>query len=255
VVSRRARGRLSAALAGFALLLAPAAPAAQDRGLLRGIQEVEAGEDLVATDTLQKAVRRLYRKPESRAELARAYLYLGIAWARMERPGRATANFAEALAIDWQLEPDEALRDEAVDGAFEAARRETREAGRAPAGAAKKAGIGALGIAAIAGGAVGVAALVAAGGEDPPAEFEIEVVVLAKYGDAPCAPPDGQILAAVEKLPQLTEYPRGSQVTLRPRWNVDNFYSWGGACAPYGFEPVCRLQMETDVLVTACWIG
>ncbi|HVR69268.1 MAG TPA: hypothetical protein VMT87_00370 [Vicinamibacteria bacterium] len=82
---------------------APALSAPPD-DLARGIQQVEGGEFDAAAITLDAVVRRLSAQPSPPAELARAYLYLAIAYLGMSQEQAAKARFLDALKADRSLE-------------------------------------------------------------------------------------------------------------------------------------------------------
>jgi hypothetical protein len=103
--------RLSKALRvtlSLSILLAAArapvhsAPPSDD--LSRGIQQVEGGEFDAAVITLDGVVRRLSAEARPPAELARAYLYLAIAYLGMSQEQAAKARFLDALKADRSLE-------------------------------------------------------------------------------------------------------------------------------------------------------
>lgn len=108
----------------LALHVPVAAPAFSDEAsdeLKRGIRQVQDGDLEAALITLDGAVQRLTPLGR-RDELARAHVYLGVAYLGLGQPGLATLKFRQAVRHqrDLRLSPDEfsarALR------VFEAAR-------------------------------------------------------------------------------------------------------------------------------------
>jgi hypothetical protein len=144
----------------FGLLLLAAAVASgpeRDAALERGIRHVESGEWNQAIAALSDAVRRLSGDDTRRSEASLAHLYSGLAYVGLGQGSPAISQFAQALLHDPQVRlPEDAPA--AAREAFEEARRETAIAAQPPRRRSPLPFIGA-GVA-----AVGVAALVAAGG-------------------------------------------------------------------------------------------
>jgi len=76
-------------------------PPADD--LARGMQQVEGGEFDAAVVTLDGVVRRLAAQPSPPRDLARAYLYLAIAYLGLSQEQTAKATFLDALKADRSL--------------------------------------------------------------------------------------------------------------------------------------------------------
>lgn len=100
--------RVAACLVG-ALSLAswggrPAVWSAPPEELARGIRQVEGGEFDAAVITLDSVVRRLTAEGSAPNDLARAYLYLAIAYLGMSQEQAAKARFLDALKADRTLE-------------------------------------------------------------------------------------------------------------------------------------------------------
>jgi hypothetical protein len=163
-----------------ARLLAAAAAPSKDPDITRGLKLVDEGDYDDAIVALDSAVRRLAADASRKAELAEAYLYLGIAYLAKGQETAAKAKFREALtrAGDLSLSADR-FPPKVVD-IFEAARDEVRRsapASSAPAAAApaasappaekkggSKTGLILLGVGGAA--AVGAAVALAGGGGD-----------------------------------------------------------------------------------------
>lgn len=98
----------AASLAAASAPAAPPVPSA-DVEVQKGVGQVEEGDYDAALLTLDAAARRLVSDPSRSRELARAYLYLGIAYLAKGHETSARARFREALAQarDLELEPDQ----------------------------------------------------------------------------------------------------------------------------------------------------
>ncbi len=165
------RTRVCLALVVAMGLGAPASlPASTDSDLQAGIRQFNEGDLQAAVISLDRAVERLRPDAASRRdELVEAFVYKGAALVGLAQEEPAKAAFREALRLDPKRRLSEDVFSRRVVRVFEAAR-----AGKAesvlmpPSTAAKKAGIGALGIGAIVGGVVlaGGGVAVAAGGND-----------------------------------------------------------------------------------------
>jgi hypothetical protein len=103
------RAGLRVALALGLAIRAAAPAAAQDRdpsleaALARGITLVEDGDYSSAIVVLDDVVARLGRLQEQRARVARAHLYLAIAYVGEGQESLAAASFREALRYDPEL--------------------------------------------------------------------------------------------------------------------------------------------------------
>ncbi len=100
--------RTTAVLAILLVIAATGASAqsASDRELVKGIRQVEDGYLDDAVVTLEGVVRTFSEDPARRRELARAYLYLGIAHAHLDAAKPARASFREALKLNPDLKLD-----------------------------------------------------------------------------------------------------------------------------------------------------
>lgn len=98
----------AASLVAATVRATPPAPTA-DVEVQKGVSQVEEGDYDTALLTLDAAARRLVSDPSRSRELARAYLYLGIAYLAKGHETSARARFREALAQagDLELEPDQ----------------------------------------------------------------------------------------------------------------------------------------------------
>jgi hypothetical protein len=101
------RRALCLALA-FVLVGAPPPALAADPEVERGIAAVDQGEYDSAIVTLDAAVRRLTALPDRQADLAQAYVYLGVAYLAKGHETSARARFRDALrqARDLSLTSD-----------------------------------------------------------------------------------------------------------------------------------------------------
>jgi hypothetical protein len=152
------------------LLLAPAGPlhaqaVAPDAAVAEGVRQAEEGEYDAAILTLDAATRRLAGDHTRAPELARAYVYLGIAYLAKGHETAARARFREALAQvrDLELEPEKfAPR---VIELFEKAREEAKAtAPPEPKGGGHKGLL--IGAGVVAAGGAGVAIAAGGGGGD-----------------------------------------------------------------------------------------
>jgi uncharacterized protein len=111
------------------------APAAADL-VTQGIRQVEDGDLEGAIATLTTAVRRLSMEAPAAAELARAHLHLGVAYALLDQEKAARASFREALQHDPGLRLDPARFPPKVQKLLEEARPQTTPATPTPTAAA-----------------------------------------------------------------------------------------------------------------------
>ena len=144
------------------------APGVPEPTLQAGIKQFGEGDLAGAVFTLEAVIRTLALEPTLHAkELSQAYLYRGAAFVGLSQEENAKGSFAAALQYDKDLRITEDKFSPRIVRVFEAARtRKTKSVLLPPSNVAKKAGIGALGIAGIVAGALAVAggAAVAAGG-------------------------------------------------------------------------------------------
>ena len=159
------------ALVLAALTAAPArgaAPAAAP-DLATGIRQVQEGDYENAVTTLQAVTQKLEGQANRRAELARAYLYLGVAHIALDQRDAAKTAFRSALARNRALRLTEDRFSPKVIAAFEEARREAEAAAAAaPGGSASGGGASPLLWVALGGAAAG-AVVLATRDEDPAA--------------------------------------------------------------------------------------
>jgi hypothetical protein len=140
--------------------------------LQAGIRQVSEGDLEVAITTLDRAILAFSAQPSAHTkELSEAHLYKGVALVGLLREEPAKESFREALRYDPPLRLRKGQFPDRVVRVFEAARTGKEDSVmQRPSGTAKKAGLGAGAIAAIAGGAIAVAggaAAVASGGGTP----------------------------------------------------------------------------------------
>lgn len=141
--------------------VAAAPPQEPDAGILEGIRQVGQGDYEGAVATLQEAIQRLLTGDPAPGELARGYLYLGIAHAALDDPAASRAAFRHALDENPDLRVTTEHFSPKVVRLFEEARAEGGGASAETGGGGARTGIlVALG----AGAAAGVA--IAAGGGD-----------------------------------------------------------------------------------------
>jgi hypothetical protein len=119
--------RLVAVLLVGALAFAPAvvaieAPAEAD--LEEGIRQAQVGDFEKAVVTLDAAARRLAAEGGRSRDLARAYVYLSIAYLGLSQEQKAKAQFLEALKADTEMKLDEGEFPPRILEFFEAAREE-----------------------------------------------------------------------------------------------------------------------------------
>jgi hypothetical protein len=115
-------------------VLSAAPPAEPD--LAAGIRQVEEGDYSAAVITLDRAARQLASQKDRGHDLARAYLYLGIAYVGLGSETSARARFRDALAQSQDLRLDPEQFPPKVIELFEKARDENRvPAASAPAAA------------------------------------------------------------------------------------------------------------------------
>jgi hypothetical protein len=153
-----------------------AADAPPDPELARGIRQVEDGEFDAAVLTLDAVARRAKDHGGAASELARAQLYLGVAYAGLRQEATAKARFVQALENDRSLTLSARKFPPRVIELFDEARLEVGAAPRAavaptpaPPPSGKKGGVSKgllVGLGAAA--AAGVAIAVAAGGGGGP---------------------------------------------------------------------------------------
>ncbi len=112
----------------LALLLAAPAPvlaqadAPRDRELTDGIQQLKSGDFETAVITLDRVVRRLAARPESRRDLVEARVQLGVAYVGLGQSEAARTQFREAVVLDPALRLSPEDFSPKVLAAFEAAR-------------------------------------------------------------------------------------------------------------------------------------
>jgi hypothetical protein len=122
------------------LALGPGLAGAQstEPDLAAGIRQVEDGDYSAAVITLDRVARALETRKDRAHELARAYLYLGIAYVGLGSETSARARFRDALAQSRDLRLDPEQFPPKVIELFERAREENRApaATAAPGGTA-----------------------------------------------------------------------------------------------------------------------
>jgi hypothetical protein len=98
--------RLVALVLALSVARAPAAPQAgkTDPELERGIAQVREGDFASAVMTLDELARRLAEKRDQPRLLARAYVYLSVAYLGLSQVEAARATFLEALDTDNRIE-------------------------------------------------------------------------------------------------------------------------------------------------------
>ena len=168
-----------AAVAGAAT---PAKPAPSDADLAKGIKLVEDGEYDEAIWILDTASQRLAKDPAKAADLAQAYLYLGIAYVGKGHDAAAKAKFRAALLGSKDLTLSATKFPPKVINLFEAARDEASAAPKAGGG-----GGGSKKWLLIGGGAVaaGGAAVVLAGGGGSDGETFTGTLCGEQYSSSP----------------------------------------------------------------------
>jgi len=120
--------RITLTLSLGCALLCPAGARAQatDPEVAQGIAQAENGEYDTAIFTLDKAARRLADDPAAGETLARAYLYLGIAYFGKGHEAAAKARFRDAILSMGDLTLDAEQFPPKIIDLFEAAREEAR---------------------------------------------------------------------------------------------------------------------------------
>jgi hypothetical protein len=165
---------MSRVLIGAVLVAALASPKAgapkpeADPGLAEGKQQVASGRYEEAIATLSAVVRRLGTLPGQEEEVARAYLYLGVAYTGLGQMSPARSQFVQALKRDPSLTLDPGTAPPEALAALAAARQEGESEGVLPPdGHGKKKGPWrkALALGAV-GAGVGVAAIAGASSHD-----------------------------------------------------------------------------------------
>jgi len=119
--------RLVALLLVGALAFAPALMALEapaDSQLEEGIEQAQLGDFEKAIVTLDAAARRLAAEGGRSGDLARAYVYLSIAYLGLSQEQKAKAQFLEALKADTEMEINEGEFPPRILEFFEAAREE-----------------------------------------------------------------------------------------------------------------------------------
>jgi hypothetical protein len=119
--------RLVAVLLVGALAFAPALIAQEataDSQLEEGIEQAQVGDFEEAIVTLDAAARRLAAEGGRSRDLARAYVYLSIAYLGLSQEQKAKAQFLEALKADTEMEIDEGEFPPRILEFFEEAREE-----------------------------------------------------------------------------------------------------------------------------------
>jgi len=119
--------RLVAVLLVGALAFSPALIAQEataDSQLEEGIEQAQVGDFEEAIVTLDAAARRLAAEGGRSRGLARAYVYLSIAYLGLSQEQKAKAQFLEALKADNQMEIDEGEFPPRILEFFEEAREE-----------------------------------------------------------------------------------------------------------------------------------
>jgi len=153
------------------LLSATVTPAVEDLvdvELAKGIRQVQVGDFDSGIATLDWVTRRLAAERGRPKELARAYVYLSIAYLGLSQEQKAKAQFVEALKTDRALDLDSAEFPPKVLRFFEEARREAFPEAAPPTPRPTPSGhsmrtLGLLGI----GAAAGVAVISTASSLDP----------------------------------------------------------------------------------------
>jgi hypothetical protein len=105
----------------LALASTPGVPFEED-DLARGIAFVEEGDFQAAVVALDAAVRALKAQAAGRGDLARANVFLGVAYLELDQAVTARARFQDALALDPEMRLDADQFSAQVLRSFEAAR-------------------------------------------------------------------------------------------------------------------------------------
>lgn len=149
----------------------PQVPSPLDEGL-RLYKEGALNDAVLALDA---AIRATSSSGSETSMLIRAYVYKGATLVGLGQEERAKASFREALGLDPNLRLSKTEFPDRVVRVFEAARSgKKKSVMQRPSDAPKKAGIGALGVGAIAGGialAGGAVAVAVAGSNDESSSF------------------------------------------------------------------------------------
>jgi hypothetical protein len=163
------RSLLALALAAFLVVPGQGAAPAAAPDLATGIRQVQEGDYENAVTTLRAVTQQLEGQSSRRAELARAYLYLGVAHIALDQRDAAKTAFRSALARNRALRLTEDRFSPKVIAAFEEARREAEAAAAAaPGGSGSGGGASPLLWVALGGAAAG-AVVLATRDEDPAA--------------------------------------------------------------------------------------
>jgi hypothetical protein len=145
--------------------------------LAKGIGEVTKGDYAAAALTLDNAIRQLGKEPTRAKDLARAYVYLGVAQAGLGQDQAARANFCRAKRQDPSMRIE--LSQPPANAAKLFAEPCATAAASAPSGSAsgsgKKGKSKTLPILLGVGAAAGVAIALAAGGGDGPTTSTLNV--------------------------------------------------------------------------------
>jgi hypothetical protein len=166
------KGRIRSTVAVLAVatgLAQPLAASPRDPELEAGIRLFKEGDLQAAVISLDGVAGKLRADELRRSELVEALVYKGAALVGLAQEEPAKTAFSEALSLEPDRKLSETEFSRRVVRVFEAAREGKSKSVLLPpaGGTAKKAGIGALGVGAIVGGAVligGGAAVAAAGG-------------------------------------------------------------------------------------------
>ena len=130
--------------------------------LVVGVRQVQDGDLESAVATLQALIERLRPQADRRPELARAYLYLGIAHVGLNDTEAARARFRDALSLDSHLKLGASDFPPKVITLFDAARREAPPASLATHKSGSAAPLILIGVV---GAGAGTAAVLAGGGD------------------------------------------------------------------------------------------
>ncbi len=262
--------------------LPQSAPQSPAPSLEQGISEFNAGDFGAAVFTLEGAIRILAVEPASHGkELSQAYLYRGAAFVGLGQEENAKGSFAAALQYDKTLRPSPDQFPPRVLRVFEAARDgKTKSVLLPPSGAAKKAGLGTLGILGIvaAGVAIGGGAAAVAGRSGPDTTTATATTTVTTTSTTPTTVPPtpnpaprtltlavgggtlGGCSVAVNPgghtCPAgntcMYTYPSGTAVQFLPHAGLAELFTpgWSGDCS--GQNPAqCMLTMDQDHSVGA----
>ena len=157
-------------LAGWVVLAMMGVPVSSqtpaDDDLAKGVRQVEQGDYATAVVTLDSAIRTLGKDPARAKDIARAYLYLGIAHAGAGQEQAARGDFCRAKRQNPSLKIE--LANPPANAAKLFAEPCPTAAAAAPAAAPKKGHSKTLPILLGVGAAAGVGIALAAGGGDGP---------------------------------------------------------------------------------------